>query len=37
MNEENGQIVPYDQFYIPQLKEMVDIRSDFINDSVSGE
>lgn len=30
VNESNGQIIPYHQFYVPEVKEAVDIRKDYI-------
>ncbi|CAH1793710.1 unnamed protein product, partial [Owenia fusiformis] len=31
VNDNNGQIVPYDRFYIPELVDKVHIRQDYIN------
>ncbi|XP_014770177.1 probable E3 ubiquitin-protein ligase HERC4 [Octopus bimaculoides] len=30
VNESNGQIIPYHQFYVPEVKEAVNIRQDYI-------
>ncbi|VDI47312.1 Hypothetical predicted protein [Mytilus galloprovincialis] len=31
VNEINGQIIPYNHFYIPELRDKVDIRADYVN------
>lgn len=31
VNDFNGQIIPYDNFYIPEVTEIVDIRKDYVN------
>ncbi|CAC5368392.1 HERC4 [Mytilus coruscus] len=31
VNELNGQIIPYNHFYIPELRDKVDIRADYVN------
>ena len=31
VNEQNGQIIRYEHFYIPQLRDKVDIRADYIS------
>ena len=31
VNEQNGQIIPYNHFYIPELRDKVDIRTDYVN------
>ena len=31
VNEQNAQIIPYNHFYIPELRQRVDIRADYVN------
>lgn len=31
MNEVNGYVIPYDAFYMAELKDKLDIRADYIN------
>ena len=31
VNEQNGQIIPYNSFYISELKDKVDIKSDYLS------
>lgn len=31
VNDYNGQIIPYDNFYIPEVTDIVDIRKDYFN------
>lgn len=31
VNEISGQIIPYNHFYIPELRDKVDIRADYVN------
>lgn len=31
VNDYNGQIIPYDNFYIPEVTDIVDIRKDYVN------
>ena len=31
VNEQNGQIIPYTRFYINELKDKVDIKSDYLS------
>ena len=31
VNEQNGQVIPYSSFYINDLKDKVDIKSDYLS------
>lgn len=31
VNTESGDIVPFNQFYIPEIQETIDIRADYFN------
>ncbi|XP_075072549.1 putative E3 ubiquitin-protein ligase HERC4 isoform X2 [Mixophyes fleayi] len=31
VNEQSGQIIPYDKFYIHEIQDFVDIRNDYVN------
>lgn len=31
VNDFNGQIIPYHNFYIPEANEIIDIRKDYVN------
>jgi hypothetical protein len=31
VNESNGQVVPYYNFYIPEVMDKIDIRKDYVN------